>query len=224
MNKEDLVSKKARSLSRHHSIVSILKVFLFFFHPLLLPSYFFLILRFFFVFDFPNATIADMNMRGFSIFFITCFFPMFSCFILWRLKLTINTLALETMQERIVPLIVTSFFYWWYFYLSRNFNDQPVVLEFYFLGIFFAASAVLVLNSFFDISFFIVGLGTFFSAIIFVYIHYHFMFLIVPIVMLLTGLLLSIYQYCYSLRSARFIYCCFGLGIISQVLAYFVLS
>jgi hypothetical protein len=44
------------------------------------------------------------------------------------------------------------FFYWWMYYLSRNFTDQPIVLRFFFMGIFLSTVVGLILNSYLKIS------------------------------------------------------------------------
>src|SRR6476619_7585072 len=71
----------------------------------------------------------------------------------------IYSFFLKTQKERIAPYIITMIFYWWMWYLSRNFPDQPVVLRFFFLSVFFATILGLILNSFFKISMHGMGVG-----------------------------------------------------------------
>jgi len=89
---------------------------------------------------------------------MTAFFPAFSVFLLWRLKL-IQNVYLRTQQERIVPYIITMIFYWWMWYLSRNFTDQPAVLQFFYFGIFLSTVFGLIINTFVKISMHAMGIA-----------------------------------------------------------------
>ncbi|MFM9735923.1 hypothetical protein, partial [Streptomyces niveiscabiei] len=58
------------------------------------------------------------------------------------------------------------FFYWWMYYLSKNFTDQPVVLKFFFMGIFITTVFGLILNNYYKISMHAMGAGGLVTAII----------------------------------------------------------
>jgi hypothetical protein len=79
-------------------------------------------------FEFVGITEWQLNMRLFSVAWLTAFFPAFAVFLLWRLKLS-DSIFLRTQKERIIPYVITMFFYWWMYYLSRNFTDQPIALQ-----------------------------------------------------------------------------------------------
>lgn len=120
-------------------------------HPLFIPTFIFFWLTFRFPIKFEGITDFAMLMRKINVFWMTAFFPAFSVFLLWRLKL-IDNIFLRTQRERIIPYIITMIFYWWMWYLSRNFPDQPYVLRFFYLGIFFSTIIGLIANNFFKIS------------------------------------------------------------------------
>lgn len=112
------------------------KMLSYLFHPLFIPTYFFLYLMQFYSFEFAGITDWQLKLRLFGVFWMTAFFPAFAVFLLWRLKFS-SGIFLRTQKERIVPYIITMFFYWWMHYLSRNFPDQPAVLKFFLYGYFY---------------------------------------------------------------------------------------
>src|SRR5882757_5549216 len=127
------------------------KIVSYVFHPLFIPTYIFIFLIYQVPYEFAGITPFQLQLRLFSIFWLTAFFPAFAVFLLWRLKFS-ESIFLRTQKERIVPYVVTMFFYWWMYYLSRNFADQPAVLKFFYMGIFIATVFGLVLNNYYKIS------------------------------------------------------------------------
>ena len=134
------------------------KILSYIFHPLFLPTYVFFWLLLRFPYEFAGITPMALFARKITVFWMTAFFPAFSVFLLWRLKF-IDSIMLRSQKERTAPYMITMIFYWWMWYLSRNFTDQPEVLRFFFLSIFFATIAGLVLNNFFKISMHGMGVG-----------------------------------------------------------------
>lgn len=147
------------------------KLFSYLFHPLFIPTYFFLYLMQYYSFEFAGITDWQLKLRLFGVFWMTAFFPAFAVFLLWRLKFS-DGIFLRTQKERIVPYIITMFFYWWMHYLSRNFPDQPAVLKFFYTGIFMSSVAGLLANNSYKISMHAMGVGGFATAIILTSIHY----------------------------------------------------
>jgi hypothetical protein len=121
------------------------------FHPLFIPTYIFCLLMEAVPYEFAGITQWQLTLRFFTCFWWTAFLPAFAIFLLWRLQF-INSILLKTQKERIVPYIIVMFFYWWMYYLSRNFTDQPIVLRFFFMGIFLSTVVGLILNSYLKIS------------------------------------------------------------------------
>jgi hypothetical protein len=140
-------------------------------HPLFIPTYFFLYLMQVLPFEFVGITEWQLNMRLFSVAWLTAFFPAFAVFLLWRLKLS-ESIFLRTQKERIIPYVITMFFYWWMYYLSRNFTDQPIALKFFYLGIFVASAIGLTVNNFMKVSLHAMGIAGITTAIILVSVFY----------------------------------------------------
>lgn len=143
------------------------------FHPLFVPTYIFLFLMYTVPYEFAGITEFQLKLRLFSTFWLTAFFPAFAVFLLWRLNFS-ESIYLRTQKERIVPYVITMIFYWWMYFLSRNpkFEDQPVVLKFFYLGIFMSTVAGLVLNNYFKISLHGMGAGGALAAVIGFALHY----------------------------------------------------
>ncbi len=134
------------------------KIISYIFHPLFLPTYIFFWVFMRFPYEFAGITPMLLFARKITVFWMTAFFPAFAVFLLWRLKF-IESILIKQSKERIVPYIISMIFYWWMWYLSRNFTDQPLVLKFFFFGIFLSTVFGLILNSFFKISMHAMGVG-----------------------------------------------------------------
>ncbi len=141
------------------------------FHPLFIPTYFFLYLMQVLPFEFVGITDWQLKMRLFSVAWLTAFFPAFAVFLLWRLKLS-DSIFLRTQKERIIPYVITMFFYWWMYYLSRNFTDQPIALKFFYLGIFVASAIGMTVNNFMKVSLHAMGIAGLTTAVILVSVFY----------------------------------------------------
>ena len=140
-------------------------------HPLFIPTYFFLFLMQVLPFEFVGISEWQLNMRLFSVAWLTAFFPAFAVFLLWRLKLS-DSIFLRTQKERIIPYVITMFFYWWMYYLSRNFTDQPIALKFFYLGIFVASAIGMTVNNFMKVSLHAMGITGLTTAVILVSLFY----------------------------------------------------
>jgi hypothetical protein len=140
-------------------------------HPLFIPTYFFLFLMQVLPFEFVGISEWQLNMRLFSVAWLTAFFPAFAVFLLWRLKLS-DSIFLRTQKERIIPYMITMFFYWWMYYLSRNFTDQPIALKFFYLGIFVASAIGMTVNNFMKVSLHAMGIAGLTTAVILVSVFY----------------------------------------------------
>lgn len=121
------------------------------FHPLFIPTYFFIYLLKFYAYEFAGMNSIVSVQRTVGVFVTTAFLPAFTVFLLWRLQF-IQNIYIRTQKERIIPYVAIMFFYWWMFYLSRNFTDQPIILKPFFLGTFICSAVGLILNNFFKIS------------------------------------------------------------------------
>jgi len=189
------------------------------FHPLFIPTYFFLYLMQVLPFEFVGITEWQLNMRLFSVAWLTAFFPAFAVFLLWRLKLS-DSIFLRTQKERIIPYVITMFFYWWMYYLSRNFTDQPIALKFFYLGIFVASAIGLTVNNFMKVSLHAMGIAGLTTAIILVSVFYPVNnALWVLLAVLLTALVISA-RLVVSDHSKKELLVGLFIGVFTQVAAY----
>lgn len=198
------------------------KVFTYVFHPLFIPTYIFywLVLRF--SVEFAGITDFAMFTRKVNVFVMTAFFPAFSIFIMWRLKL-IDNVYLRTPKDRIAPYMITMIFYWWMWYLSRNFTDQPLVLKFFYFGIFLNTIFGLVINSFTKISMHAMGVSGAMLGVILTCFYYNtYLGLDIALATFITGLVCTsrlILQH----HTTTQIYTGVFLGAICQVIAYWLM-
>ena len=206
---------------KHNSVALLLgKIISYVFHPLFIPSYIFYLLIKVFPFEFAGINQWELHMKTFSVFWMTAFFPGFAVFLMWRLKL-IQNMYLRTQKERIIPFFISMFFYWWMYYLSRNFTDQPIVLKFFYFGIFISTSIGVVINNYIKISLHGMALGGALTAIILFSIYYQTpISLIILAAILITGIV-STARLLVSNHTVPEIYTGLIVGAVCQIAAYF---
>ncbi|MBG9375830.1 hypothetical protein I5907_06260 [Panacibacter sp. DH6] len=196
------------------------KLLSYIFHPLFLPTYVFFWVLLRFPYEFAGITPMALFARKITVFWMTAFFPAFSVFLLWRLKF-IESIMLRSQKERMAPYIITMIFYWWMWYLSRNFTDQPEVLRFFFLSIFFATIAGLILNSFFKISMHGMGVGGLLAFVIVTNFFYQAYFgADLAIVTIITGLVCTA-RLVLGEHNNFEVYAGLLIGILCQLLAFY---
>jgi hypothetical protein len=189
------------------------------FHPLFIPTYFFLYLMQVLPFEFVGITDWQLKMRLFSVAWLTAFFPAFAVFLLWRLKLS-DSIFLRTQKERIIPYVITMFFYWWMYYLSRNFTDQPIALKFFYLGIFVASAIGMTVNNFMKVSLHAMGIAGITTSILLVSVFYPVTnALWVPLAIVLTALVISA-RLVVSDHSKKELIVGLFIGVFTQLAAY----
>ncbi|MFN5423433.1 MAG: hypothetical protein ACK5AO_09215 [bacterium] len=86
------------------------------------------------------------------------FFPLLVVALLKGLGFN-KSILLNTQKERIVPYIASITFFFWTYYIFRNQPETPRALVYMCRGMFFAASAALVLNNYYKISMHAIGVG-----------------------------------------------------------------
>lgn len=192
------------------------------FHPLFIPVYVFVWMHARFPTAFAGMNPHEFGMRAFGVFWTTAFFPAFVVFILWRLKM-ISSVQMRSSKERIIPYVATMFFYWWMWYLSRNFTDQALALKFFYFGIFLATVPGLILNNFFKISMHGMGMGGLVACVLLTCGYYHvFLGFDIVVVLLIVGLVLSA-RLSLGAHNSFEVYSGFFVGILSQIVAYWVM-
>jgi hypothetical protein len=98
------------------------------------------------------------DLRMISVILYTVFFPAFSLFLARRLKL-IQSLSLNSRQDRLVGFIVTMFFYFWTSYVFRNLADTPSVAAHFVLGTFLVVCATWMCTIFYKVSLHAAAMG-----------------------------------------------------------------
>ena len=197
------------------------KVISYIFHPLFIPTYIFIFLVYQFPYEFSDITAWKLKLKIFSVFWMTAFFPAFAVFLLWRLKLS-ESIYLRTQKERIIPYFVTMFFYWWMYYLSKNQTDQPAVLKFFYFGIFWSSIIGVIINNFIKISLHTIAAGSALMAIILCSLYYQInLGLAISCVVLLTGIIATARLFV-SNHTAFEIYTGLGLGVLCQLVGYWI--
>ncbi|HET6256345.1 MAG TPA: hypothetical protein VFE32_19885 [Puia sp.] len=141
--------------------------FSYLFHPLFISSYVMGFLIFFHPMAFSEFDHITRVFRFITILACNVFFPLFSVFLMWRLKLFVNSMYLHDQKERIVPYIVAMIFYWWTWYAFKNLPDTPEVAIRFLAGSFFALVAAFLCNIYLKISIHTVALG---NALMFSYL------------------------------------------------------
>lgn len=195
------------------------KIISYVFHPLFIPTYIFIFLMFQFPTEFSGITLWKLKMRFFGLFWFTAFFPAFIVFLLWRLKFS-ESIYLRTQKDRIIPFFVTMFFYWWMYYLSRNFTDQPIVLKFFYFGIFISTSFGVIINNYIKISLHAMAMGAASAAMVLFAFYYHIQITsAISITFLLTGIVCSSRLIASDHTNAE-IYIGLFVGIICQLIGY----
>ena len=197
------------------------KIISYIFHPLFIPTYIFIFLAKQFPYEFVSITDWQLKLKVFSVFWMTAFFPAFAVFLLWRLKLS-ESIYLRTQKERIIPYFVTMFFYWWMYYLSKNQTDQPAVLKFFYFGIFWSSIIGVIINNFIKISLHTIAAGSALMAIILCSLYYQInLGLAISCVVLLTGIIATARLFV-SNHTAFEIYTGLGLGVLCQLVGYWI--
>lgn len=128
------------------------------FHPLFIAVYVSAYMIFLHPYSFAVFDEKQKLIRLFSIFFITCFLPAFTVFLLWRLKFA-DSIMLRTQKERIIPYVASIIFFFWAFYVSKNLPGTPSSMTSFFLGTFLSTSVALIANNFFKISLHALAVG-----------------------------------------------------------------
>jgi hypothetical protein len=171
-------------------------------------------------FEFVGITDWQLQLRVFSVFWLTAFFPAFAVFLLWRLKFS-ESIFLRTQKDRIIPYVIVMFFYWWMYYLSRNFLDQPIVLKYFYFGVFIASAIGLIVNNFIKVSLHGMGIGGMLASVVLVGLKYPINNIIWDIAILfIAGIVISA-RMMVSDHTNKELTIGLGIGIITQTLAYF---
>jgi hypothetical protein len=136
----------------------IAKIISFVFHPIFMPSYALLFLMFFQYSFFSLSIPLKIKWLILSMVFITTvLFPLLSIFIMFR-KGMINSLKMESRQERIFPFITTAIFYYLTYYLLSRIQIS-YIFHVFILGSTLLIITTLFINFFWKISIHMIAIG-----------------------------------------------------------------
>jgi hypothetical protein len=147
-------------ISNRTSVVRVLAHFFsIIFHPLFVASYVMYFLLFIHPLAFAGFDDRLKVFRFITVFFSTALLPAFSTFLLWRLKLGVQSIQLPTSKERIIPYAIAMIFYWWAWNVFRNLPDNPPASVHFLLGTFLAVCGGWFSNIYFKISMHAMAVG-----------------------------------------------------------------
>lgn len=133
------------------------KIISFLFHPLLMPTYSFVLL---FSINAYFSMIIPIEAKWrllLFVFILTFVFPLISIVFLYNRKM-ISSLYMKERKERTLPFFITTIFYFTVFYLLKGLNLSPI-FQYYALGASLLVVAALVINFFWKISIHMIGIG-----------------------------------------------------------------
>lgn len=219
MNKKSATSLKAQSAP----LTLVAKIISYIFHPLFVPTYFYLWTLNRFAVEFAAAPENELKLRIAGVFITTAFFPALTVFLLWKLKF-ISNIYLRGSKERIIPYVATMIFYWWMWYLSREFADQALSLRFFYFGIFIATIPALIINSFIKISMHAMGAAGMAAAMLLSCLLYHTYYGSDIIISLLLCSIIFTARLWLRQHSQAEIYTGALIGILSQLISYWIMT
>ncbi len=134
------------------------KILSYLFHPLLIPTYAFLL-----AFTFSPGLLFYLDSQGVAniflkIFFNTFFFPVIVVFLMSKLEF-VDSIFLKTKKERIIPYIGVSVFFSWSVITFRNMSVPPILFQI-LLGATIAIFVAFIVNIFTKISMHTTAMGS----------------------------------------------------------------
>jgi hypothetical protein len=160
------------------------------------------------------------TLRMITVFFTTAFIPVFSVFLLWRLKLFTQSMHLHAAKERIIPYIIVMTLYFCTWIVFHNQTDTPPAVTNFFLGSFLAICGAWFCNIYFKISMHSIAMGglTMFALVFSLQDNYASGFYI-GIAILATGLVCTA-RFIVSDHSPFEIYSGVFIGALAQLIAW----
>jgi hypothetical protein len=153
------ITMEQQSSSYPRFIRFLAHLFSWLFHPLFITSYVMAFLIFVHPYVYAGADHQNKLLRITHIISTTAFFPLFSVFLMWRLRLFLDSIYLRTAKERIIPYIIAMTFYWWSWDVFKNLPDSPPVTVYFLFGNFLAICGAFLCNIYFKISMHAVAMG-----------------------------------------------------------------
>lgn len=144
--------------------IRLAKTISFLFHPLLIPTYAYMILLHLKVY-FSMIIPSPQKWLIISLIFITTFlFPAILSLFMVKRRL-VRTIHMEVREDRTLPYMVTVLFFYLTYYLLNRLQISPV-FSYFMAGATFLAIVTLLINLFWKISSHMIAIGSLFGAVI----------------------------------------------------------
>lgn len=150
------------------------------------------------------------------------FFPLLTVALLKGLGF-ISSIYMRTSRDRIIPYIACNIFFFWTYTIFHKQENYPEILSSFWLGIFLASSAALLLNIYMKVSMHTIGAGGLLG--LFLYLSFQQDMLMTwpfSAVLLTCGLVGTARLFLKSHNEAE-IYVGFITGILSQLIAAYII-
>lgn len=135
-------------------------------HPLLIPTYFLLMLFQIHGFTYPFLSLQSQGLILGFIFLATFVFPFLMMLLLKHTRF-IKSLQLDNRNERVVPLFLISMVYFFTFYTLQKFNYNGFkIMSLFMMGSTLLVLLTLSINYFTKISIHMMGWGGFTGALV----------------------------------------------------------
>jgi hypothetical protein len=130
------------------------------FHPLLIPTYLFLLLVGVNPYLFGTTDLGEPRAMSnlILIFLDTFIIPVVAVFIMARLNM-INSLMMREKSERIGPLLLVMVLYFWIYWNFNQSNQTPIIFNAFLLGVIISLVVAFVINLLDKISLHATGMG-----------------------------------------------------------------
>jgi len=129
---------------------TVAKIISILFHPLVLPTYAFVLVYFTNPLLFSAYGSKQISQIFIAVMINTFLFPFIAIILLWRLGF-VKSLEMDDPKERLVPYITTGAFYIWAYIVFRK-SGYPQVFDIIILGATITLFAIFMLNLFWKIS------------------------------------------------------------------------
>jgi len=139
----------------------------FFFHPLLIITYIFILLLLINPYAFGVSQIGEQKSMVYllGVFATTFVIPIFAILIMRQLGMTVSETG-DQRLDKIGPFLVAGIFYVFQYYNFYRLPDMPLAFKSAFLGVTIALFIAFFLTLFSDISIHAVGMGALVGAIL----------------------------------------------------------
>jgi hypothetical protein len=130
------------------------------FHPLLIPTYMYVLLMVVNPFLFGSNDFGDQRAVLTLVMMVlyTAVIPMISVLLMVALNM-VSSVMMAEKSERIGPLLLVMVLYFWVYYNLSQSNDVPTIFSAFLLGVVIALAVAFVINVMDKISLHTVGMG-----------------------------------------------------------------